>query len=69
MKELDFEVVRSPEGTLCPWCGEPVEVDVEALGPAREVLVQDCDVCCRPLLVTVFREDGENTITLERENG
>ncbi len=69
MRELDFGEERFSEGTLCPWCGEPVEADVEEVGPAHEVLLQDCDVCCRPLVVTVSRADGEVEITLSRENG
>lgn len=35
--------------TQCPWCGEALEVWVERDGVGS--LLQDCDVCCRPVVV------------------
>jgi hypothetical protein len=39
----------------CPFCGEPTEVDFggdsEAAAPGEHVFVQDCDVCCAPIMV------------------
>lgn len=40
----------------CPSCGEPLEVLVEA--DVYGELVQDCEVCCRPLRLLVPRDDG-----------
>ena len=42
----------------CPYCFEEVEVYVD---PDTEgVLIQDCDVCCRPWTLRVSRgEEGE----------
>ena len=37
----------------CPYCGEPVEVDVDASGGERQSYVEDCTVCCRPWQVEV----------------
>lgn len=36
--------------TECPWCGEPLEVWVEQ--ESESDVVQDCDVCCRPCVVS-----------------
>lgn len=52
----------------CPYCGEPVEVQVERAGAAAEAYVEDCPVCCRPWQVTVAREDGEVTVALGRDD-
>lgn len=56
----------------CPYCGEPVDVEVDELGPSEESYVEDCSVCCRPWVVHVRREeqDGriEVTVSLERED-
>lgn len=52
----------------CPYCGEPVELSVDALGPDRERYTEDCPVCCRPWVVTVVRSEGEVDVSLARED-
>ena len=52
----------------CPYCGEWVELDVDALGPSSESYVEDCSVCCRPWQVTVHRGEGEVSVQLQRED-
>ena len=32
----------------CPYCGEPIEVDVEVLEEAQS-FIEDCTVCCHPI--------------------
>jgi len=57
---LEAVVVR------CPYCGEEVEI---ALDPESEgQMVQDCEVCCQPWLLTVrrHRADGEPAVEVER---
>ena len=48
----------------CPYCFEDVEIDID---PETEgVMVQDCEVCCRPWQLTVTRDDnGEPSVTVE----
>ncbi len=48
----------------CPYCGETVEI---ALDPETEGrMVQDCEVCCNPWLLTVRRDgEGEAEVTVE----
>jgi endogenous inhibitor of DNA gyrase (YacG/DUF329 family) len=41
----------------CPYCGEPVELVVDASGGAA-AYVEDCPVCCRPMQVDVEVEDA-----------
>lgn len=41
-----------PLDVLCPYCGEPGTVEVEAEEEDAE-FVQDCAVCCRPWQVRV----------------
>jgi hypothetical protein len=53
----------------CPYCGEPVELDVEPWGPHAETYTEDCPVCCRPWRVQVQRDGDEVLATLEREDG
>jgi hypothetical protein len=41
----------------CPACGEPISVLVDTSVPFQ-TYVEDCEVCCRPLLISVRAEDG-----------
>jgi hypothetical protein len=42
----------------CPYCGEPIELLVDCSAGHQEY-VEDCSVCCRPIVVRVVVEDGE----------
>lgn len=38
---------------ICPHCGEQVPVDIDPSGGRQQRYVEDCWVCCRPILLTV----------------
>jgi hypothetical protein len=42
----------------CPWCGEPITLVID-LSQESAAYVEDCEVCCRPLVVRYAAEDGE----------
>ncbi len=42
----------------CPYCGEELEVAVDC-SVRRQVYVEDCQVCCRPIVITLVSDDGE----------
>ena len=42
----------------CPYCGEQIEVRVDC-SVGRQEYVEDCSVCCRPIVVSVVASDGE----------
>ena len=49
----------------CPYCGEVVELYLEAdlLG----ALIQDCELCCNPIALDVRRDrDGDLEVRAER---
>jgi hypothetical protein len=49
----------------CPYCFEVVEVWLEPDVSGR--LVQDCEVCCNPWSVSVWRDgDGRRGIDVDR---
>ena len=49
----------------CPYCFEQLELYVDP--DTRGSFVQDCDVCCRPWQVTVWRDDeGELSVAVDR---
>ncbi len=45
-------------GLYCPYCGEPITVLVDASEQAQEY-IEDCEVCCRPMLLSTFIEGGQ----------
>ncbi len=52
----------------CPYCGEANEIVVDTSIEWQEY-VEDCAVCCQPmLLVVAIGEDGRIDVTARREN-
>jgi predicted DCC family thiol-disulfide oxidoreductase YuxK len=51
----------------CPYCGEEVEIYVEADLSGR--MMQDCEVCCNPWMVFVTDHDGERSVSVTRADG
>lgn len=55
-------------GITCPYCGEPIEIEVDC-SAGDQAYVEDCSVCCRPIEVEVsVGEDGTPSITVRHEN-
>ena len=51
----------------CPYCGEPLDVQIDDGGaPAlRQDLIEDCQVCCRPIRLLVSTDDdGEPALSV-----
>ena len=42
----------------CPYCGESYESTADA-SAGTQTYVEDCAVCCRPIVVTVEVDDDE----------
>ncbi len=51
----------------CPWCWEFIDLYFPA--DTHGELVEDCEVCCRPWLVSISTDEtGERMIHIERSN-
>lgn len=46
-----------PDRVNCPYCGEPIELLLD-LSAGSQRYVEDCTVCCRPIVVAYTAEDG-----------
>ena len=59
-----------PAGWQCAGCFEWVETTVDPQGGSRQVYVEDCQVCCKPNVLTVVwdRTAAEYSITAELES-
>ncbi|WP_461521332.1 CPXCG motif-containing cysteine-rich protein [Porticoccus sp.] len=42
----------------CPYCGEQIEMVVDCSIEEQEY-IEDCSVCCRPIVIAVVTFDGE----------
>jgi hypothetical protein len=44
----------------CPYCGEPLDLWVDETGGSSQQYVEDCQVCCQPMHVSVTVQDEED---------
>lgn len=52
---------------VCPYCGENVEIYLEA--DVTGTLVQDCEVCCNPWLLRVTIHGEDRFVSVARADG
>ncbi len=58
------ESVETSHRAHCPYCGEPVQVEIEPELAAGAEYIEDCPVCCRPWTVSV----GSDGFKLKHED-
>ena len=52
----------------CPYCGEPITLLIDT-SCEEQSYVEDCEVCCRPMVVNVFvDDDGQVGLSVNRED-
>ena len=51
----------------CPYCGESIEILVDASAGAQRY-IEDCQVCCRPISIAVSVEDDQWQVHASAEN-
>ena len=51
----------------CPYCGEQIEIIVD-LSIEQQEYVEDCFVCCRPIVMSVTATDEGATVTVRSED-
>lgn len=57
-----------PQMLDCPYCGEPIEVLVDGSAGDQQY-IEDCQVCCRPIVITVTIDDeGEPQVDARGED-
>ena len=62
MQLLDEQIVS------CPYCGESIDVLIDQQDSGQEY-IEDCQVCCRPIVFTVEEDEGgELLVTVRDEN-
>ena len=61
MHELEVKTVS------CPYCGERIEVLLDASVPHQNY-IEDCQVCCRPITLDVTVGDDEVFVSVKSES-
>jgi hypothetical protein len=52
----------------CPYCGEPLEVAIDASAGAQDY-IEDCQVCCRPIQFRLrLSADGDVSVDVRGED-
>lgn len=51
----------------CPCCGEPVEAVLD-LSAGDQDYIEDCPVCCRPLVFTLTTDGDQWALNVRSEN-
>lgn len=53
----------------CPYCGQVVQITLDAGGGRVQEYVEDCAVCCQPWNVTVrFSNDGSSSVEVTAQD-
>ena len=53
---------------VCPYCASPNVVSLEAGEGSQYEIVTDCEVCCRPIVVSVRLTEDDCEIEAHGEN-
>ena len=61
MSALDSVLVQ------CPYCWETLDLSVDPSVEDQEY-VEDCQVCCQPILVHVVLDENLTSVTVRAEN-
>lgn len=55
------------ESYLCPYCGEPAEAVLDLSG-GDQSYIEDCPVCCRPILFELHTDGVDWRLEVRGEN-
>ena len=59
LKYIDMELIQNTEAT-CPNCWETISLTLDLSEPEQSY-IEDCPVCCKPMVVAFSSSDGELT--------
>lgn len=51
----------------CPYCMSPNLVMIDVTAGEEQQFVQDCEVCCQPIALSIRIDDQRIDLTAERE--
>ncbi len=57
--------MQSEEHFACPYCGERISMLIDHSVP-QQTYIEDCEVCCRPIVVTATVADDGARVDVAR---
>jgi len=51
----------------CPYCGESLDISVDC-SVEHQQYIEDCQVCCRPMQLSVSVEDDTPSVVVRHED-
>lgn len=51
----------------CPYCGEQIQIIIDCSIASQEY-IEDCNVCCRPIIIDINIEEDNINIIVRNEN-
>lgn len=62
-----MEVIRESK-LYCPYCGEAISIVVDE-SVAEQQYIEDCEVCCRPMVIIQrLAADGQSIVEARHED-
>jgi len=52
----------------CPYCGSPNFLTIDYSGRNKQEFANDCETCCKPILINVTVEENIVCINVEKDN-
>jgi len=52
----------------CPYCGSTNFLTIDQSGGHKQEFVNDCEMCCKPMLLNIIVEENIVCINVEKEN-
>ena len=54
-----FEDAQIEKTFRCPHCHERISMVLDISEPGRQIYVEDCEVCCKPIQITFSSDQGK----------
>jgi hypothetical protein len=64
-KDVYTRVMEIEYEFICPYCWQPITMLLD-LSVSRQQYVEDCEICCRPILIS-YDSNGEDLLSFEAQ--
>ena len=61
-------ILQEEHDIACPYCGETMTILIDP-DYDRQQYVEDCQICCQPMLIDIKIDDGQTAVIVRQENG
>jgi cysteine-rich CPXCG protein len=64
-KDVYTSVMEIEYEFACPYCWQPITMLLD-LSVSRQQYIEDCEICCRPILIS-YESNGEDILLFEAQ--